>query len=67
MKLFNLKCNVKRQGIFRESILFCFLKIGMSLKETCTMVCLEIPFSKNSYHIETSQLIALKINWPVPK
>ena len=64
MKLFNLKGNVKRQDIFRESILLCFLKIGMSLKETCSIVCLETPFSKSSYHIETSQLIALQINWP---
>ena len=34
----------------------------MFLKKTC-VVCSEIPFSKNSYHIETGQLIALQIKY----
>ena len=47
---------------FQESILLCFLKISISLKKTCTMVCSEIPFSKNVFYIETSNLITLEIN-----
>ena len=35
-----------------------FLKNKHILK-MCTIVCSEIAFSKNSYHIETSKLIAL--------
>ena len=27
--------------------------------ENCTIICSEIPFSKNLHHLETSQLIAL--------
>ena len=65
MELYYLKGYAKQQDIFKELILFCFLKIGMSLRKACTVVCSEIPVSKNSYHIETSQLIALQINWPV--
>ena len=37
----------------------------MPLKKTCTLVYSEIPCSKNSYHVETSQLISLQINRPV--
>ena len=60
--MFNLKGNVKRQDIFRESVLLCFFKTSMSLRKTFTIVCSEILFSKNSYHIEASQLIALEID-----
>ena len=38
-----------------------FLKNKHILK-MCTIVCSEIAFSKNSYHIGTSKLIALQIN-----
>ena len=38
-----------------------FLK-NKDILEMCTIVCSEIPFSKNSYHIETSKLIALQIS-----
>ena len=65
MELFDLKVNVKRQNIFWESILLGLLKISMSLKKTFTTTCLEILFSKDSHHIETSWLIALQINWHV--
>ena len=34
----------------------------MSLKKTCTIVCSEIPFTKNLYHVIASQLISLQIN-----
>ena len=30
-----------------------------------TIVCSEVTFSRNSYHIETSQMITLQINWAV--
>ena len=49
--------------------ILCFLKISIYYnifeKKTYTTVCSEASFSKNSYHIETSQLITLQINWPV--
>ena len=43
------------------------INITLFLKNThilkmCTTVCSETPFSKYSYHIETSKLIALQIN-----
>ena len=53
-------------SFFKVSILFCFLKISISLKKTFIIVCSEIPCSKNSCHIETSQLIAWQINWTFP-
>ena len=34
LELFNVKGNVKRKNIFRESILLCVLKIRISLKKT---------------------------------
>ena len=34
LELFNVKGNVKRKNIFRESILLCVLKISISLKKT---------------------------------
>ena len=46
------------QGI---NITLC-LKNTTHILKMCTTVCSEIPFSKNSYHIETSKLIALQIN-----
>ena len=62
MELFNLKGNDKRKNIFRESILLYCLKISKKKKKNCTTVCLEIIFSTKSFHLETSQLIALQIN-----
>ena len=38
---------------------YCFFKNKHVFKETCTIVCSEITFSKNLYHLEISQLIAL--------
>ena len=34
-------------------------------KKTCTIVCSEILFSENSYHVKTNKLIAFLINWPI--
>ena len=63
MELFDLKCNIK--DIFRESILLSFLEISTSLKKTCAIVCSEISFSRNSYHVKASKVITLQINWPI--
>ena len=51
--------------IFSGNQYYFVLKISISLKKTYTIVCSEITFSKNSYHVETNQLVALEISWPV--
>ena len=65
---FNLKGNVKQKDVFRKSILlcffFCFFENKHILGKTCTIVCSEITFSTSPFHIETSPLLALQINWP---
>ena len=50
--------------MFREPILIFFKKNKyiFEKKPVYTIVSSEITFSKNLYHIETSQLIALQIN-----
>ena len=53
--------HVKRENIFRESILL-FFKNKHIFEKNCTRACSEITFSTNSFHIETSQLITLQIN-----
>ena len=66
MKRFNLKNIVKQLDIFREPVLLlCFLKVIIPLKKTCMIVCSEISYCENSYHVKTSQLITLQINWPI--
>ena len=57
LELFNVKGDAKRGNIFRELVLLCFLKISISLKKSCTIVCSEITFSTNSFHIEANQSI----------
>ena len=42
---------------------YCFLKI--IFKKNCPIICSEITFSTDPFHIETNQLIALQTNWPV--
>ena len=37
----------------------------MPLKKTCMIVSSEISYYESSYHIKTSKLIALQINWPI--
>ena len=39
--------------------------MSVCLKKACTIVCLETPFSKNSYHMGTNKLIDLQINWSI--
>ena len=53
---------LKRKDIFRETILLCFLKTSISLKNSRPIVSWEIAFPKNSYHKKTSRLITLQIN-----
>ena len=42
-----------------------FYKNNYIFEKNGTIVCSEINYSKNSYHIDPSQLKALQINWPV--
>ena len=49
---------------FQGINIFLFFKNKHIFEKTCTIICLEITFCKSSYHIETTQLIALQISWP---
>ena len=48
--------------IFSGNQYYFVFKNKQFFENNCTIVCSEITFSTNSFHIETSQLTALQIN-----